>query len=130
LRILRTRQEVGNGDRLAVIAELPTLPYVPRAPDKRVVGKVIAGSAETLSEIGPMSMVILNRGIRDGLEPGQVLSLFRNQGSVTVDGKQMPLPQEEYGLVMIYRVFNRVSFGLVMTARRPVNINDVVRNPS
>jgi hypothetical protein len=130
LRILRARQEVGNGDRLAVIAELPTLPYVPRAPDKKVVGKVIAGSSETLSEIGPMSMVILNRGIRDGLEPGQVLSLFRNQGTVTVDGKQMPLPQEEYGLVMIYRVFNRVSFGLVMTARRPVNINDVVRNPS
>jgi len=130
LRILRARQEVGNGDRLAVIAELQTLPYVPRAPDKQVVGKVIAGNSETLSEIGPMSMVVLNRGARDGLEAGQVLSLFRNQGSVTVEGKQLPLPQEEYGLVMIYRVFNKVSFGLVMTARRPVNINDVVRNPS
>jgi hypothetical protein len=130
LRIVRAREEVVSGDRLAVMAELPTLPYVPRAPDRKIVGKVIAGSSETLSEIGPMSMVILNRGIRDGLEPGQVLSLFRNQGSVTVDGKILPLPQEEYGLVMIYRVFNKVSFGLVMTARRPVNINDVVRNPS
>ncbi len=130
LRIVRANQEVVSGDRLAVMAELPTLPYVPRAPDRKIVGKVIAGNSETLSEIGPMSMVILNRGTRDGLEPGQVLSLFRNQGSVTVDGKVMPLPQEEYGLVMVYRVFGKVSFGLVMTARHPVHINDVVRNPS
>jgi hypothetical protein len=129
LRIVRARQEVSSGDRLAVMAELPTLPYVPRAPDRKIVGKVIAGNSETLSEIGPMSMVILNRGTRDGLEPGQVLSLFRNQGNVTVEGKVLPLPLEEYGLVMIYRVFNRVSFGLVMSARRPVNINDVVSNP-
>jgi hypothetical protein len=130
LRILRANQEVVSGDRLAVMAELPTLPYVPRAPDRKIVGKVIAGNSETLSEIGPMSMVILNRGTRDGLEPGQVLSLFRNQGNVTVDGKVMPLPQEEYGLVMVYRVFGKVSFGLVMTARHPVHINDVVRNPA
>ena len=130
LRIVRAKQEVVSGDRLGVMAELQTLPYVPRAPNRKITGKVIAGNSETLSEIGPMSMVILNRGIRDGLEPGQVLSLFRNQGSVTIEGKVMPLPQEEYGLVMIYRVFNKVSFGLVMTARRPVNINDVVRNPS
>jgi len=129
LRILRARQEVASGDRLAVISELQTLPYVPRAPDRKIVGKVIAGNAETLSEIGPMSMVILNRGVRDGLEPGQVLSLFRNQGNVTVEGRVLPLPLEEYGLVMIYRVFKRVSFGLVMSARRPVEINDVVSNP-
>jgi LysM repeat protein len=129
LRILRARQEVGSGDRLTVITELPTLPYVPRPPERKVIGKVIAGNSETLSEIGPLSMVVLNRGAREGLEPGNVLSLFRNQGSVSVEGKIMPLPPEEYGMVMIYRVFNRVSFALVMAAYRPVNINDFVRNP-
>jgi hypothetical protein len=112
-----------------VITELPTLPYVPRPPERKVIGKVIAGNSETLSEIGPLSMVVLNRGAREGLEPGNVLSLFRNQGSVSVEGKIMPLPPEEYGMVMIYRVFNRVSFALVMAAYRPVNINDFVRNP-
>jgi LysM domain len=129
LRILRAREEVGSGDRLAVMTELPTLPYVPRAPERKVLGKVIAGTSETLSEIGPLSMVVLNRGARDGLEPGNVLSLFRNQGSVSVAGKIMRLPPEEYGMVMVYRVFNKVSFGLVMAAYRPVNINDFVRNP-
>ncbi len=129
LRILRARQEVSSGDRLTVMTELPTLPYVPRAPERKVLGKVIAGTSETLYEIGPLSMVVLNRGGRDGLEPGHVLSLLRNQGSVSVDGKTLRLPPQEYGLVMIYRVFNKVSFGLVMAASRPVNVNDFVKNP-
>jgi LysM domain len=129
LRIVRARQEVTSGDRLTVKMDLPTLPYVPRPPERKVLGKVIAGTSETLSEIGPLSMVVLNRGARDGLEPGHVLTLLRNQGSVLVDGKVLRLPLQEYGLVMIYRVFNKVSFALVMAASRPVNINDFVKNP-
>jgi len=129
LRILRARQEVSSGDRLTVMTELPTLPYVPHAPERKVLGKVIAGASDALYEIGPLSMVILNRGARDGLEPGNVLSLLRNQGSVPVDGKMLRLPLQEYGLVMIYRVFDKVSFGLVMAASRPVNVNDFVKNP-
>jgi hypothetical protein len=30
---------------------------------------------------------------------------------------------------MVFRVFNKVSFGLVMTATRSVNVNDIVQNP-
>lgn len=132
LRILRARQEVSSGDRLAVIAAPQTLPYVPRAPDKKVRGKVIAGSNDALSEFGPLSMLVLNRGARDGLESGQVLGLYRNQGMVSagmVGGEKLRLPLQEYGLVMIFRVFNKVSFGLVMSASRPVNVNDIVQNP-
>ncbi|HMK21759.1 MAG TPA: LysM peptidoglycan-binding domain-containing protein [Terriglobales bacterium] len=133
LRILQARQEISTGDRLAVMSELPTLPYVPRAPERKVHGKVIAGSSDALSEFGPLSMVVLNRGARDGLEPGQVLSLYRNQGTVTagdVSGRVLRLPLQEYGLVMVYRVFNKVSFALVMSASRSVHVNDIVHNPS
>jgi len=132
LRILTARQEVGIGDRLAMMPELPTLPYVPRAPDQKVRGKVIAGSNDALSEFGPLSMVVLNRGARNGLEPGQVLGLYRNQGSVManeVSGRVVRLPLQEYGLVMVYRVFNKASFALVMTATRSVHVNDIVHNP-
>jgi hypothetical protein len=77
-------------------------------------------------------MVVLNRGAREGLEPGQVLGLYRNQGMVSagmVGGESLRLPLQEYGLVMVFRVFNKVSFGLVMTATRSVNVNDIVQNP-
>jgi len=132
LRILQARQEIGSGDRLTVMTAPQSLPYVPRAPDKKVRGKVIAGSSDALSEFGPLSVVILNRGAREGLESGQVLGLYRNQGMVSagmVGGQALRLPLQEYGLVMIFRVFNKVSFGLVMTASRPVNVNDIVQNP-
>ncbi len=39
------------------------------------------------------------------------------------------LPDERYGLVMVFRTFDRASFGLVMQSSRPVAINDVVTEP-
>ena len=132
LRIVHATQEVTNGDRLTVSTAPPTLPYAPRAPSKKIRGKVIAGASDTLSEFGPLAMVILNRGARDGLETGQVLGVFRNLGKVApglVGGESLPMPLQEYGLLMVYRVFNKVSFALVMNATEPVNVRDIVANP-
>jgi len=39
------------------------------------------------------------------------------------------LPEERYGLLMVFRTFDRASFALVMEASRPVSLLDVVRNP-
>ena len=39
------------------------------------------------------------------------------------------LPDERYGLVMVFRTFDRASFALVMQATRPVSVRDVVTNP-
>jgi len=39
------------------------------------------------------------------------------------------LPDERYGLVMVFRTFDRTAFGLVMQASRPVSVNDLVTNP-
>ena len=39
------------------------------------------------------------------------------------------LPDERYGLLMVFRTFDRAAFALVMEASRPVQLNDVVSNP-
>jgi hypothetical protein len=39
------------------------------------------------------------------------------------------LPSERYGLVFVFRVFDRVSYAVVMNASRPVQPRDVVRTP-
>jgi len=127
--LLRVEQEVSKGDRLAVIPALQSMPYVPRAPEKKVHGKVIAGTSTAVAEIGPLSVVIMNRGARDGLESGHVLGLYRSEGSVGVGDRMVPLPEQQFGLVLVFRVFNKMSYGLVMTAERPVNIEDTVKNP-
>jgi len=56
-------------------------------------------------------------------------------GPIFQDGKAISpesiakLPDERYGLVMVFRTFDRAAFGLVMQASRPVAINDLVTNP-
>jgi len=39
------------------------------------------------------------------------------------------LPDERYGLMMVFRVFDRTSYALIMSASRPVNVFDIATNP-
>ena len=39
------------------------------------------------------------------------------------------IPEERYGLVMVFRTFERASFGLVMQANLPVAIDDIITTP-
>jgi hypothetical protein len=41
----------------------------------------------------------------------------------------MTLPNERYGLAFVFRVFDRVSYALVMNISKPVNTQDLVQNP-
>jgi hypothetical protein len=48
------------------------------------------------------------------------------------DKTQLPsptLPDERYGLMMIFRVYDRASYALIMNASRPVNLVDIATNP-
>ena len=40
------------------------------------------------------------------------------------------LPAERYGLVMVFRAFDRASYALVMQATRPVAVSDIIANPN
>lgn len=42
---------------------------------------------------------------------------------------EVTLPAERAGTVMIYRPFERLSYGLVMEAKRAMHVNDIVKNP-
>ena len=110
------------------------LPYIPRAPSKQINGKVIAAPNSSVTEIGPHMVVVLNRGTREGLEMGNVLALYRDLPMVRPAGATNPkerikLPAERYGVVFVFRVFDKVSYALVMHTTRPVNLLDVVQTP-
>ncbi len=135
-------REVLLGDRL-VPAGKPQIPdYAPRAPSIPVQGQVMSlyGDRAQLAEAALGAIISINRGKAQGIEPGNVLALYRlgttvgeAQGSrygwVSKEGSDLKLPNERYGLAFVFRVFDRVSYALVMQATRPVNLNDVVQNP-
>jgi hypothetical protein len=127
-------QEIAPGDRLAKVPEIQALAYVPHAPSGLVKGRVIAGPNDSVSEIGSKEVVVINRGSREGIEIGHVLALYRDRPMVTpanaVDRKEkIKLPAERYGMVFIFRVFEKVSYGLVLNSTRPVNVLDIVQTP-
>jgi hypothetical protein len=127
-------QEIAPGDRLAKAPPPLPLSYVPHAPGNSIKGRVIAGPDGSVSEIGSLQVVIINRGRREGMEIGHVLALYRDRPLVTpanaVDPKEkLKLPAERYGIVFIFRVFEKVSYALVMNSTRPVNVLDVVQTP-
>jgi hypothetical protein len=45
------------------------------------------------------------------------------------DDKYLKLPDERVGLLMVFRTFDHVSYGLVMQSERPIHLNDAVRKP-
>jgi len=131
-------QEVGAGDKLIAAGRPQPVSYAPHAPAKLVRGRVIGihGGLGQVGEAGPQSIISINRGARDGIEIGHVLALYSLGGSVrdVSKGKEaqdanIKLPDERAGLAFVFRVFNRVSYALVMKVSRPIAPLDVVQNP-
>jgi hypothetical protein len=132
--LTNARQEVEPGDRLARTPPMEGVAYVPHAPSGTIKGRVIGGPDDSFSEISSRQVVIINRGAREGVEVGHVLALYRDRPSVkpanAVDPKErVKLPAERYGVVFVFRVFDKLSYGLVLNSTRPVNVLDVVQNP-
>ncbi|MCC7549691.1 MAG: LysM peptidoglycan-binding domain-containing protein [Burkholderiales bacterium] len=130
LHIARAAQEIAVGDKLAIAPPQTSAPFVPHAPDQEVKGRVIAGSDNSVFEMAPYSTIIINQGARNGLQSGHVLGLYHSEGSIPNGrNKPIPLPEQRYGLVLVFRVFDKMAYGLVMSATRPVHVLDTVRNP-
>jgi hypothetical protein len=129
-----TVQEVGAGDKLVAAGRPQPISYAPHAPPNNIRGRVISihGGLGKVGEAGPQSIISINRGARDGIEVGHVLALYTLGGSVRdvskTDGT-IRLPDERAGLAFVFRVFNRVSYALVMAITRPISPLDVVQTP-
>lgn len=138
VQLTTVTQEVGAGDKLLPVG-VPEVPkYAPHAPAVFMQGRVIGiyGGLGKVGEAGPQSIITLNRGRADGLEVGHVLALYRPgpliaDASAKTGGKPatFKLPDERYGLAFVFRLYDRVSYALVMRVTRPVNPLDVVQTP-
>src|ERR1700730_9555428 len=139
-------RETLRGDRLlsADASETP-ITFALRAPASDVHGRIIdvVGGTELA---GQFAVVVINRGKRHGLEPGNVLAvdqagdvvrdLYRggkaigdSNGFGTTFAPKGRLPDERTGTMLVFKVFDRVSFGLIVGASDTIHVADVVRNP-
>jgi hypothetical protein len=131
MEIVRIKQEIIATDRLFEAPERAALPYYfPRAPEKQVKGRILS-VFNGVTEIGPKMVVTINLGAKQGMEEGHVLRVMRYVGTRKdpVTRLQHKIPDEELGLLMVFRVFDKISYAIVMDAGRPIKVLDSVRTP-
>ena len=46
-----------------------------------------------------------------------------------VAGEQVKIPDDRAGLLMVFRTYDRLSYGLVLSASRSLAVQDKLRNP-
>lgn len=131
LDVVRTYEEIRIGDQLLPSEDRAVdSMFYPSAPDSDINAQIIAVEGG-VTQVGKFNVVIINRGEREGMQIGNVLAIYK-AGEVVRDrvkGGKVVLPDERAGLLMVFRTFEKVSFGLVLEADRALAVNDKVRNP-
>jgi hypothetical protein len=126
------RQEAGVGDRLAPVPSREYTNYAPHPPAGPIAGQIVSIYGDALTA-GQNQIVALNRGVIDGMERGHVLALYRD-GKVVNDPTDKPrtkikLPDERHGILFVFRVFDRMSYALILSVKDPVAAGDRFTQP-
>ncbi len=142
-------RETFAGDRLISSDAGIPLTFEPRAPSRPIHGKIIwvIGGTGAMDLAGQYDIVVLNRGTRAGLVPGDVLTadheqgivhdthgsfawLFRSFGGLGRDfAPRVKLPAERAATLLVFKTYRRLSFALVVAATNTITEGDPVHNP-
>jgi hypothetical protein len=150
MRITSASEEILLGDRLVPIPAERIVNYAPHAPDKPITGRIIANSKDS-TEVGPGFIVTIDRGSADGIDVGTVLAIYRAVPDIVdprpsnvpdvieypgyatrflrPDPTYLRVPEERSGLMFVFRVFDRVSYALVVNATDPIRVGDYAQKP-
>jgi hypothetical protein len=135
-------REVRAGDLLMPLREPAfDLYFTPRAPERVPDNMRVLAVTDYYSVGGPRDVVALSAGAREGVENGHVFALYsegkrvrddianRNDFMARLPSRQVQLPDEFVGHVLIFRTFDKVSYGLIMDAIRPAGLDNIAKAP-
>ena len=139
LLLTESARETLDGDLVLPGSFDAPLDFVPHAPASKTEGEIIS-IVNGLSMVGKYQVVVINRGSSHGLEPGHVLAIYQagpqvkdpKSRGVSMSGglgRKVQLPDYRVGTFMVFKTFDRISYGLVMKSESPIRNYDHVRNP-
>jgi LysM repeat protein len=131
--IVSAKEEMREGDRLLPEPPRQLQTYTPRAPDNKVTGRIVSVYGSAVVNAAQNQVVAINRGKRDGIEPGHVMAIQKD-GARVVDKQDaakplLKLPDERNGLLMVFRTFDRLSYALVLEITDGVQVGDRLTSP-
>jgi hypothetical protein len=135
LLLVSSARETTEGDILLPDAVSVNMDFIPRAPATAVNGTIMSVSASDQRTVaGEFDVVIINRGSSQGLAPGHVLAIWeageevRDKSDNSVSRK-VQLPEERVGLLMVFKTYDRMSYGLTLESSREIKVGAAVRKP-
>ena len=149
VRIASASEEILLGDKLVPAPREQLINYAPHAPQAAVNGQIIALDRDS-AEVGRGWIVTIDRGAGDGIDVGAVLAIHRGvppiqdprpskepdrikqlleQTKVYQPDRLLNVPDERIGLLFVFRVFDYVSYGIVLNTTDPVTVGNYVRKP-
>ena len=149
LTITESVEEILIGDRLVPVPPETLLNYVPHAPDRDIRGHIIA-SYHNESELGRGAIVTIDSGTTEGVDVGDVMAIyhgvppirdprpsttppqilrFLDQTTFFTPDHMLQVPEERTGLMFVFRVFDHVSYALLVNTSEPVVVGDLFRKP-
>jgi LysM repeat protein len=107
--------------------------FFPKPPGTKVSGEIVS-LLDSISKSGAFQTIAINLGNRDGVESGNILRISRSGETVTDANEADPeytvrLPDEQIGIAMVIRSYEKMSYALIMEASMPVSVKDYVESP-
>jgi hypothetical protein len=132
--IVDAKEEIRVGDRMLLEPPQTFQNYVPHAPSRPVDARIVSVYGSAVVNAAQNQVVSINRGTQDGMESGHVLAILKD-GSRQIDKTDLTkpmikLPDERNGLLMVFRTFDRVSYGLILDITSGVKVGDHLVNPN
>ncbi|WP_414636642.1 LysM peptidoglycan-binding domain-containing protein [Arenimonas sp.] len=131
-------REVRVGDRILPLAPPYDAQFYPQAPASIPAGAHIMAVADGITA-GPQVVVALSVGANDGIKNGTTFSIWHpgahiadrvaHRNVLSAKADKVTMPDEFNSHVMVFRTFDKVSYGLIMDGIRPAHVGDVLKHP-
>ena len=141
LRVVETGREILQGDKLFPAEVDIGEDFKLSIPENEgVLGQVIK-VVDGVYVAGQYQVVAINRGKKHGLEPGNALGVFHRGEEVrdrygrqdwagyTANYDKVRLPDERNATVLVFRVYDRMSYALVVASENYIRLGDFVAHP-
>ncbi|MGX9461433.1 LysM peptidoglycan-binding domain-containing protein [Shewanella sp. A14] len=153
VELLSSLRETKGGYHVTPVEDeaLMSAYFIPKTADLSAPASIV-GTIGNIREAGKLDVVYLDRGVNDGVETGDVFSMFRDGENIIIDNDGNPvrpldrssydkalaqfsedvvhkMPDVFHGNVMVFKVFDKTSLGLIMFSERPVRVGDKLIKP-
>jgi hypothetical protein len=142
LDVVDSGREIMQGDRLYPAEVDIGDDFILHAPSDRDLDGRIIGIVDGVYVGGRYQVVAINRGSRHGLEPGHVVSVFArgeeirdrysrgmNWERFTANTERIRLPSERSGSVLVFKVYDRMSYALIVESVSAMRVGDGIKHP-